>query len=118
MNGAVQCVIVQTTVAAEADAQRLAKDVVERHLAACVQIEPIRSIYRWRGALEETGEFRLSCKTTQARCRILMKTLRAMHPYELPELIVIPVLDGDADYLNWISGELAGDELNQDGQGA
>ena len=99
-------VVVQTTTATEEEAGRLAREVVTRRLAACVQIEPIRSVYRWKGALEESREFRLSCKTAAVCAEPLLEALRSMHSYELPELIVIPVLNGDSDYFRWVSQEI------------
>ncbi len=105
MSNEKEVVVVQTTTATEEEAGRLAREMVTRRLAACVQIEPIRSVYRWKGALEEAPEFRLSCKTTEACAEPLLEALRSMHSYELPELIVIPVLNGDSDYLRWVSQE-------------
>ncbi len=114
MNEPVSFVIVQTTVATEDDAKRLANELVTRRLAACVQYEAIRSVYRWKNAVEQADEYRLSCKTTLRQSGVLMETLRTMHPYELPELISIPLLHGSSAYLNWLAMEVNDERDVQD----
>ncbi|MDQ7989066.1 MAG: divalent-cation tolerance protein CutA [Candidatus Dactylopiibacterium sp.] len=87
-------------------AARLARLLVERRLAACVnQLAACRSVYRWEGRIEAADEVPLLIKTTQARYAALEATLRAEHPYELPEIIALPLTAGLPDYLDWIGRE-------------
>lgn len=93
---------VYTTVARRDDARRIATAAVERGLAACVQIEAIESVYRWQGALQRDREFRLMFKTTQARYPALEAALREMHPYTLPAIHAVAVVQADARYASWV----------------
>ena len=89
-----------------ASAQALAKLLVEERLAACVNIlAPARSVYRWQGKLEDTEEVPLLIKTTALRYAELESALRAHHPYELPEIIAIPLSHGLPGYLAWLEAE-------------
>lgn len=99
--------MVVTTVADEAQARALARTLVEEGLAACVQIEPIASVYRWQQAVQETAEWRLCCKTAQAQVPCLLAHLRAHHPYDVPQLLAQP-LAASADYAAWV-GEAVSD---------
>jgi periplasmic divalent cation tolerance protein len=98
-------VMVQTTMATEEQAERMAQAIVGARLAACVQRESIRSVYRWKGRVESAGEFRLTAKTRAALAPRLMEFIRQSHPYELPELVVLPILDLTAAYRDWIRAE-------------
>ena len=92
-----------TTTDAREDAERLARDLVERRLAACVQVlGPISSTYRWRGATERATEWYCHCKTTRARYPALEARLRELHPYETPEIIALPIVAALPAYLAWI----------------
>jgi periplasmic divalent cation tolerance protein len=96
-------VVVLTTVETEADAGALARTLVEERLAACVNILPaMTSVYRWKGSVEEAREHQLVMKTSAARVGALETRLRELHRYELPELLVLPVMSGSEDYLRWI----------------
>jgi periplasmic divalent cation tolerance protein len=87
-------------------ARRLARALVEQRLAACVNLLPgVQSVYRWQGNIEEEGEVTLLIKTTEARYAELEAAIRALHPYELPELIALPVAAGLPAYLHWIRQE-------------
>jgi len=97
---------VATTVATQDDARRLAQAVLAQRLAACVQVEPITSHYRWQGVLHEEGELRLFCKTTAAAVPALLALLREQHPYDLPQLVVQP-LQATVDYAQWVAQETA-----------
>jgi periplasmic divalent cation tolerance protein len=96
-------VIVLTTVPATHDADALARILVDERLAACVAIHPpMRSVYRWEGQVEEASERQLLIKTIRARVAALQTRLHDLHPYELPEFLVVPVQDGSDAYLRWL----------------
>ena len=97
-------VIVLTTFPADGDAEQLASRLVDERLAACVNVLPImRSVYRWRGVVERADERQLVIKTSN-ECVVSIETLlRSLHPYDVPEFLVIPIQRGSADYLAWIS---------------
>lgn len=85
-------------------AERLASALVEEQLAACVNVLPgIQSVYRWQGALERSAETLLLAKTTAERYPALQTRLQEMHPYDLPEIIALPVDRGLPGYLAWVS---------------
>lgn len=89
-------------------AGRVARLLVEQRLAACVNVlAPCTSVYRWQGALETASELPLLIKTTRAAYPALQATLREAHPYELPEIVAIPVQEGLPDYLAWVAAETA-----------
>jgi periplasmic divalent cation tolerance protein len=94
-----------------AEADRLARWLVEERLAACVQALPgVRSTYRWEGALEQATETLLLIKTTAARYAALERALSSRHPYELPEILAIDASAGLPAYLRWLAGETAAGE--------
>jgi periplasmic divalent cation tolerance protein len=96
-------VIVLTTFGADADGPALARSLVEERLAACVNVLPqMTSVYRWKGSVEEDREQQLLMKTTRERLPALEARLRALHPYEVPELLVLDVASGSAAYLAWL----------------
>lgn len=87
-------------------AEALASTLIESQLAACVNIlAPCRSVYRWNDAIEQTEEIPVLIKTTNAAYPALEAAIRAQHPYELPEIIAIPVARGLPDYLAWVVAE-------------
>lgn len=95
--------IVLTTVGNQADAARLARTLVEERLAACVNVLPaMASTYHWKGAIEQDTEHQVVIKTTAARIDALEARLRELHPYEVPELLVLDVIGGGANYLAWV----------------
>ena len=92
----------------EAVAETLAQAMVERRLAACVNILPaVRSVYRWQGQVESAAEAMLWLKTTRSRYAALENALRAAHPYELPEIVAVSITAGSDAYLQWINDSLA-----------
>jgi periplasmic divalent cation tolerance protein len=98
------CQIVLTTCPDAASAERLARILVEEGLAACVNIlPPMRSIYRWKGKIEDASELLLVIKSAAARFPAIRDRLRALHPYELPEIIAVPIVDGLPAYLAWLN---------------
>lgn len=95
--------IVLTTLPADADAEAFARTLVDERLAACVNLlPPMQSIYRWEGAIERAEERQVIMKTTREQVAALKHRLVTLHPYEVPELLVLAVADGGADYLGWI----------------
>lgn len=100
---------VALSTAPDADsAARIARALVEERLAACVNVVPaVRSVYRWQGAVEEQTEVLLVIKTRAERIEALAARLRALHPYELPELVALPVTAGLPAYLDWVAAEAA-----------
>ncbi len=102
--------IVLTTLADEKQAEKFAEVLVERRLAACVNIVgPIRSIYRWKGNIERESEFLLIIKTTSEQASRLEAAFKELHPYELPERVELSVEGGSEAYLAWIAGEVQGE---------
>lgn len=97
--------VVQCACPDETTALRLARTLVEERLAACAQLLPCGSVFRWNGKVQEESEILLLLKTSAARWEALEARLRALHPYELPEIIALPILAGSADYLGWIDAE-------------
>ena len=98
--------MVLSTLPSEQEAAALARQLVERQLAACVQLMPICSVYRWEGAIEQAAEMLLLIKTTSARYGELEVFIRAVHPYAVPEIIQLPITEGSADYLRWLGEQL------------
>lgn len=97
--------IVTTTVASEADAARLARELVAHRLAACVQVDvDVRSFYRWQGRDCEDVEWRLTLKTVPERADAVAAFLREHHPYELPQVVMVPAC-ASAAYAAWVRSE-------------
>ena len=95
-------VLATTTTSTKEDAGKIAAALVEERLAACVQIvEPITSVYRWQGAIEEEKEILLLIKTTRDLVPSIAALLDRIHPYDVPELIATPITDGSSAYLSW-----------------
>jgi periplasmic divalent cation tolerance protein len=94
--------VVLTTVTSRDDALRLARILVERRLAACVNVIPATSVYRWEGELHEDAEHVLVVKTRRTHVDDIKELFEQHHPYELPELVALEVEDGSAAYLNWV----------------
>jgi len=96
-------IVVFITAANGEEATRLAEMLVGAHLAACVQILPeMESVYRWQGAIERQSEILLLAKTTRAKFDDLEREVRALHSYDVPEIIAVPVVIGSAPYLHWL----------------
>lgn len=95
------CVVMVTT-ATEAEALSLADQLVAENLAACVQILPIQSIYRWQGAVHRDLEWQLLIKTRITLFEQVRDRLLALHSYEVPEIIALPIIAGSPAYLNWV----------------
>jgi periplasmic divalent cation tolerance protein len=96
-----------TTMEKREDIQKVAKEVVKKRLAACAQvIGPITSTYWWEKDIEEAEEWLLIIKTHQELYRTLENTIKEIHPYKVPEIMALPVVDGNQDYLNWLDNEI------------
>ena len=103
-----QIVVLMTAPNAE-EATRIAEMLVERTLAACVQIlPPITSIYIWKGEVQRESEILLVAKSTRAKFDELEDAVRAVHSYETPEIIALPIVAGSQSYLSWLSSCLEG----------
>ncbi len=98
--------LVLTTMPDSGSADALARELVEKRLAACVNIMPgTRSVYRWQDAIEEACEVVLHIKTSQARYAELEIAIKALHPYDVPEIIALPIVEGLPAYLEWVAAE-------------
>ena len=99
-----ECVIVCTTLPAAADASAFGRVLVEERLAACVSSRPgACSVYRWQGGIEQDDEQQVAIKTTADRLKALEQRVNAIHPYDVPELLVLPVVGGSQAYLDWLA---------------
>lgn len=96
-------VVVCTSLESEPAARAMATALVSERLAACAQVTPVASIYRWRGVVESASEWVCQLKTTEARVEALTARIRALHSYEVPEIIAVPVLAGHPPYLQWVA---------------
>ena len=100
-------IVALSTVATAEDAERLARSLVEKGVAACVNVVPaVVSVYRWKGRVEREAEVLLLIKTVGERFEDLKAALLAEHPYEVPELVALPVAAGHAAYLDWLTASV------------
>lgn len=99
-------IVVLSTCESAEQAGKLARTLVEQRLAACVNILPgMRSVYRWKGAIEDTGEFLLLIKSRRDLFDRLRQAIEKEHSYEVPEVIALPIIEGAANYLEWLRVE-------------
>ena len=103
-----ECAVVLTTFPDAAAAAPLLDGLLEARLAACVQTLPIQSAYRWKGAVQREPEQLLLIKTRVALYSAVEAHLRAHHPYEVPEIVLVPIAAGSPDYLRWLAAETNG----------
>lgn len=88
-------------------AQEIAKHIVESKLGACVNIvSEVRSLYWWKGKVEDDRESLLVVKTSERKFKELVESIKSVHPYSVPEIIALPIVDGNEDYLRWIDESL------------
>jgi periplasmic divalent cation tolerance protein len=98
---------VVTTTERQEDAERIARALVEARLAACVQIVgPINSTYRWKGAIETAEEWQCAAKSRQNLFAEVDEAIRTIHPYDVPEILAVPIAAGTSAYLEWLEAEL------------
>jgi periplasmic divalent cation tolerance protein len=103
--------IVLTTAGSEEEAQKIARHLVDRRLAACVNIVPqVTSIYSWQGKMEEAREWLLIVKTTAAAFAQVRQAIAELHSYELPECMCLAIEDGSPNYLEWIAESVSAGE--------
>jgi periplasmic divalent cation tolerance protein len=99
--------VVLTTVESVEDGERLANLLVEARVAACVQVlPPMKSVYRWEGKIEQSGEVLLLIKTTDSNYNELEESIRRNHPYQTPEIIALKVAVGSQKYLDWMANSV------------
>ncbi|HXM42978.1 MAG TPA: divalent-cation tolerance protein CutA [Bryobacteraceae bacterium] len=100
-------IVVLSTCATEEEAAKLARVLVEARLAACVTMVPgARSVYRWQGAVESAAECLLVIKSSRQLFEPLRTALEKAHGYDVPEVLAVPIVEGAANYLNWLEGQL------------
>jgi periplasmic divalent cation tolerance protein len=105
MTDAIQVV---TTTSSQEEAEKIARALVERRLAACVQVAgPLTSTYHWKGRVEDAQEFLCIIKTRQSHYLAVEDAIRELHSYEVPEILAIPISAGNRAYLDWLREELA-----------
>jgi periplasmic divalent cation tolerance protein len=106
-------IVVLSTCGSEEEAGRIARHLVDAHLAACVNLIPqVRSFYRWQGKVENSVEWLLIVKSSRECFPQLRTLLEGAHSYELPEVLALPVVDGSPNYLAWLDAELKTEPAN------
>jgi periplasmic divalent cation tolerance protein len=96
-------IVVFVTCGSEEEALKIARSLVEDHLAACVNlVSPVRSIYRWKGKIWDEKEWILIIKTQRKRFEELEKRVKSFHSYSVPEIISLPIVEGSSSYLKWV----------------
>jgi periplasmic divalent cation tolerance protein len=104
VNSATDFVVVLTTFPVDRDVDQFAQTLVKEKLAACVNVLPaMRSIYSWQGTIETSEERQVVIKTSAGRVRDLELRVKTLHPYDIPEFVVIPIVEGSRDYLSWVA---------------
>jgi len=104
-----EAIIVLMTAANRGEAERIAEMLVHKRLAACVQILPeMQSVYRWKGEIQREAEFLLLAKSIRDRFEDLEREVRAIHTYETPEIVALPVTAGSEAYLRWLTSSCEG----------
>jgi periplasmic divalent cation tolerance protein len=108
---------VVTTTERREDAERIGRALVEERLAACVQVAgPITSTYRWQGKIETAEEWQCWAKSRRDLFEQIEQTIRRLHPYEVPEILAMPIASGSADYLAWLDAETRAEMTNDEVQ--
>jgi periplasmic divalent cation tolerance protein len=100
-------IVVLSTASTAAEAEAIARRLVEERLAACVNVVTgVKSFYRWKGKIEKSPEWLLVIKSSRGRFEELRAALEKLHSYDVPEVIALPVVEGTKNYLHWMEGEL------------
>jgi periplasmic divalent cation tolerance protein len=100
-------IVVLSTASTAAEAETIARRLVDDRLAACVNVVTgVRSFYRWKGKIEKSPEWLLVIKSSRGRFEELRAALEKLHSYDVPEVIALPVVEGTKNYLHWMEGEL------------
>lgn len=103
------CIIVLVTVPDHNVARKISETILAARLAACVNILPgVQSMYWWEGKIADEQEVLLMMKTTEARYDSLSQTIKSVHPYEVPEILAVPILNGLPQYIEWVKREASG----------
>lgn len=102
-----QHVVVQVTTGSREDAERIARALVERRLAASGQVGPLRTWYRWEGRVHEAEEHRVSLFTRRDRFDAVARAVRELHGYVLPQIVAVPLVEGTPEFLRWIDESCA-----------
>ncbi|MGG6241504.1 divalent-cation tolerance protein CutA [Nodosilinea sp. AN01ver1] len=98
--------VVLVTAGSEAEADRLARHLVDSRLAACVSVLPVRSLYRWQGEVQSEAEWQLIVKTDLSQFEALSAAIALHHSYEVPEVIALPIVEGLPAYLSWLQAQV------------
>ncbi|MEW5767844.1 MAG: divalent-cation tolerance protein CutA [bacterium] len=105
-------VVILVTVSSSEEAEKIAQSLVEGKLAACVNIIPgLTSIFLWEGKIDRAAEFLLVIKTREERMKEVIKTVKDLHSYRVPEIIALPIVSGSEDYLKWMDESTQVDRL-------
>jgi periplasmic divalent cation tolerance protein len=103
-------VVVVNTCSSAGEAEKVARHLLTKRLAACVNIVPgARSLYHWQGAIEESAEFLLLIKSRRGSVREVAREIERVHSYDVPEIVVLPIVDGSERYLEWLGKEMPGE---------
>ena len=101
-------VVVLTTLPVDVDSVAFARGIIDQRLAACVNLlAPMESVYRWEEGIEQETERQVIIKTSRERVVALWERVRDLHPYDVPEFVVLPIIDGNDAYLRWIADATA-----------
>ncbi|UBF29539.1 divalent-cation tolerance protein CutA [Kovacikia minuta CCNUW1] len=100
--------VVMVTAVSRQEAETIARTLVQAHLAACVSLLPIHSIYTWQGEVHQEDEWQLLIKCDLTKFEAIEAKVRQVHSYEVPEIIALPILAGSKPYLDWISEQVQG----------
>ena len=109
-------IVVYVTTGSPAEGEKIARMLVEEQLAACVNRAPVQSVYRWQGNVEQNQEELLIIKTRRELFPALNRRIRELHSYEVPEIVALPVLEGDRDYLRWLREQVTNHAPRTDGE--
>lgn len=102
-----KCIVVLVTCPSLAVARGISRQLVQRRLAACVNVVPgVESVFRWQGKVQRAREVLLVAKTTAAAFRNVQAAVAKLHPYEVPEIIAVPLAGGSGPYLRWVAGSV------------